>query len=352
METVAPALAPDFTGEAPARRETRSWLLPGELAELTQLRPGIAARDIALLWLGVFATFSVALWAHSWAVFALAFISIASFQNALTLWTHEATHYNLTRRQKLNDNLGDFFMAGPIGLTVGQYRWHHVPHHRHLNDPEFEVNPLAWTCLKGGNFIKEIALTMLGKYGVQAVTRYSAQADPRHASRPNRTPAALAGFATFSGLLFLLCVWQGQWWAYFLLWIAPVLTLTLLIGNLRTIVEHQPSSDVCEAGMVKLPAVTRVVRANWLERLLIAPIGLHYHYEHHLYAAVPYHRLREVRRRLVERGYYDANEVVRGEGYIGTILKIALQPGYGLRLLNPLFAPTHDHDHGPEQQPA
>lgn len=340
-----------ITQQDDQRSGKKQWISKQELVELSQLRPDRIITDLGLTWALIVMVLQAALLAGStlplWAAglaYALAFVLIACFQNALTLWAHEASHYNISRDKQRNDRLGDLFVAGPIGMTVGQYRWHHVPHHLYLNDPEREVNPLAWICIRGTHLFKEIVMTMLGKYGAAALTRYGSD-DPKYDKRPGRTPASLVGFVISNGLLFALCAVQGQWFAYGLLWIAPVFTLTLMIGNFRTIVEHQASSDVCDVGLVKLPAITRVIRANWAERFLIAPVGLFYHHEHHMFPAVPYHRLRDVRRLLTERGYFSSSEIVYGDGYIRTIWRLAMQPGYGIRLLNPFANFEDDHAH-------
>ncbi|MDX1992107.1 MAG: fatty acid desaturase family protein [bacterium] len=332
----------------------RQWITKHELVELSKIKPSRIIADLGLNWLLIVATIQIALLAGNtfplWAaviVYALAFIGIACLQNALTLWAHEASHYNLSRDKKRNDIIGDLFVAGPIGMTVGQYRWHHVPHHLYLNDPEREVNPLAWICIRGTHLFKEIILSMLGKYGVQAITRYGSD-DPKYEKRPSRTPASLVSFLISNGLLFALCALQGQWYAFFILWIAPIFTLTLMIGNFRTIVEHQSSSDVCDTGLVPLPAITRVIQSHPLERLLIAPVGLYFHHEHHMYPGVPYHRLRDVRKLLTERGYFSSSEIVYGDGYVRTLWRIAMQPGYGIRLLNPFMVVEDDHGHAPE----
>jgi fatty acid desaturase len=47
---------------------------------------------------------------------------------------------------------------------------------------------------------------------------------------------------------------------------------------------------------------TRTTRASLLARLTVAPIRVNYHLEHHLLVAVPYFRLPELGRLLLERG--------------------------------------------------
>jgi len=325
------------------------WIHKQELVELSQLRTDRIILDLGRTWLFILITLQVALSLRLLPVYVLAFVLIACFQNALTLWAHEASHYSLSRKKDLNDKLGDFFVAGPLGMTIGQYRWHHVPHHLYLNDPEREVNPLAWICIRGTHLFKELFQGMMGKYGIQALSRYGYSADdPKYDNRPGRTRASLISFVISNGALFAFCALQGQWWAYFALWIGPIFTLTLIIGNFRTLVEHQASSDVCDVGLVKLPPITRVIKSNPIERFLIAPVGLYFHHEHHMFPAVPYHRLRDVRKLLEERGYFSSNEIVYGDGYIRTLWRIAMQPGYGIRLLNPFLIVEEDHDDHPE----
>jgi fatty acid desaturase len=330
--------------ETTSKQLSAKWLTKEELVDFSRVNTSRVILGVALNWLLILLILEAAILSGSWLLYPLAFFLIACCQNALTLWTHEATHYNLTRAKGLNDKLGDIFIAGPIGLTIGQYRWHHVPHHLYLNDPEREVNPLAWICIRGKSLFVEIAQTMIGMYGLRAVSRYGNQNDEKKfTTRPRHNLYSLAGFLAFNGGLFALCVLQGHWYTYFVLWVLPLFTLTLLIGNLRTIVEHQPSSDVCDTGMVQLPAITRVIQASWVERILFAPVGLYFHHEHHLYPAVPFHRLWEVRNVLEARGYFDQPDIVRSDGYIQTIWKLARVEGYGLRLLNPLYEFEHEH---------
>jgi len=106
----------------------------------------------------------------------------------------------------------------------------------------------------------------------------------------------------------------------------------LLMTNFRTIVEHQPSSDVCDTGRVPVPAITRCVRSHPLERFIIAPVGFYYHYEHHLVPSIPCHRLGELRRLLQARGHFDQPGIVWVEGYLRTLWRLAMTPGYGMRI--------------------
>jgi len=133
--------------------------------------------------------------------------------------------------------------------------------------------------------------------------------------------------------LFSLCFFQGAWWVYFAAWAIPLFSLATLISNSRTIVEHQPSSDVCDSGNEPVPPVVRIVEANIIERFLVAPVGFYYHYEHHLYPGIPYSRLPEVRKRLEALGHYDEVPQVRSKGFARTLWRLSREDGFQIPFL-------------------
>jgi fatty acid desaturase len=322
-----------------------------EIQELSRIRHGRVIRDILWTWAQILIAIQLAIWLNSWIVVVLAFFYIGCMQNALISWTHEASHYNLTRNKRLNDWVTDLFISGPAGVSVNGYRWHHVMHHRYLGDPDKEIALEMWLCLRGGFLFGEIVRYLVGGYGLRVILRYfnkGVDNIKKDNPPPPRTPASFIGFLVANGLLFALCALQGHWVLFFILWVAPLFTVALLLSNFRTIVEHQPSADVCETGEIPLPPISRVMKTTPIEAYLVAPIGFYYHYEHHLFPGIPYHRLVEARRLLESRGHFDKPGIVWGEGYIKTIWSLAMKPGYGLRLLNPLHDfGLEDHDHEP-----
>jgi fatty acid desaturase len=308
-----------------------------ELSGLMEIRHGRVVFDMVLFWVAILGSLEAALYFHSWWVSVLVFLIIGCLQNALITWTHEASHCSLHRNRKINDWIADLFLAGPGGISVKQYRWHHVNHHKYLGDPEKEIELVAWLCLRGGNLFAQIAKHLLGGAALAIVRRKQrfSQPDSPHRPPPPRSLPAWIGFIGVNGALFAMCALQGQWWLYFLLWVLPLFTIAMLISNFRTIVEHQASADVCDLGRVPMTNFTRMIETNPIERFLIAPVGFYYHLEHHLYPSVPYHRLGELRRLLKKKGYFNDATIVKERGYLRTLWRLAMQPGFGLRLLNP-----------------
>lgn len=294
------------------------------LQTLARIPTGRVVRDLALTWGLVILTLSLAARTSSWLVGAVMFVAMACLQNALVLWTHEASHMGLSRNRTWNDRLGDLLVAGPAGVTVAGYRWQHMRHHQMLGNPDEEIDLAAWTCLRGPRFVRVILWHLCGAASLQTIARYGAGAtDARYRSRPPRSAASWLGLLVGNGLLLALCVAQGRWWAYLACWAAPLVTLTVLIGNLRTVVEHQPSSRVCDSGLIAIEPVTRLTRYTWLERRLIAPLGFAYHWEHHLYPGIPYAHLPALREELARLGGYDDPALPFANGYCSTLWQLA-----------------------------
>src|SRR5438309_1420832 len=69
------------------------------------------------------------------------------------------------------------------------------------------------------------------------------------------------------------------WWAYPLLWLLPLGTLTATMHMVRNFCEHAISDDEAAAHGDRLISI----RSNPIERALIAPFYMNYHAEHHLF---------------------------------------------------------------------
>jgi fatty acid desaturase len=295
-----------------------------ELASLTTLDPARSLRDISLFWVLILLVIQCGVLIDHPAGYALGFVLMAVLQNQLITWVHEASHCNLLRDKARNDLIADLLLAGPAGLSVDQYRWHHVPHHRYLGDPGREIELVAWIDLRGYGLLAEVLKHLAGFYALQIIARRRrfSGAGSAFAPPPKRSPVAWTGFISANALLFAFCLAQGAWYAYFLLWVAPLFTLALMLSNFRTIVEHQvPGSGT--TSFQPTPDFTRIVEAGYLERVAVAPIGFYYHYEHHLYPTVPYYNLPRLRSILEAKGHFRATQVERRQGYLRTLLQLA-----------------------------
>ncbi len=292
-----------------------------ELTELARIDRRVVVRDVLLWWLQAVGLYLACVVVRQWWLVLPAVVVIGCLQNGLNLFAHEGSHTNLSRDKGKNDLWADLCVAGPLGVTVDAWRWHHLRHHQYLGDPREEIELSAYACVRGPELWRQLARHLSGWVALGVVFRRERFAHhARFPAPPPRSRAAWAGFVLMNGALFGGAWALGAWWMYFVAWVFPLFAIATLVSNFRTIVEHQPSSGVCETrDQEPVLAMTRVMEASWLERWLICPVGFYYHYEHHLYPGLPYHRLAEVRRRLVARGYYADRPIVYAKGYVRTL---------------------------------
>jgi fatty acid desaturase len=312
----------------------KGLLTKEEITEFSRIRHGRLISELTLWWVLLIALVQLSVFVGiSWALLGCILL-IGCLQNGMILWTHEASHYCFHRDKERNDFWGDLVVCGAIGISVEGYRWHHSLHHKHLGDPTKEVELSAYACLRGAQLLVQMGRHLGGLVAYNVIFRRQQHlGDTPFEPPPPRSKAAWAGFLIGNGALFALCALQNAWYIYFIAWAVPLVTLAVMISNFRTIVEHQPSSDVCDSGASVVPAIARIVDANIVEQMLIAPVGFHYHHEHHLYPGIPYCNLPKVRRLLKSRGYYETADLVRSKGYIRSIWKLATVKGFGRTFL-------------------
>jgi fatty acid desaturase len=266
--------------------------------------------------------------AHAWGVIALAVavgvawpiliplcvMVIGTRQLGLAILMHEAAHGALAKDLKLNDGLGHWLCAVPIGADLGEYRPYHLNHHKYAQNAEdpdlvlsapFPVTPASLRRkiirdLTGQTFFKQRVLF--------AFRAYASKRDEDIAEGAVVTGASVAPFLLVNAALLLGLTLAGVWWAYFALWLLPLATWFPLVTRLRNIAEH-----ACVEGSATDPfRAARTTRASWWERILIAPYWVNFHAEHHLFMHVPCWKLADLHRAVRARPQGERMEVAGG----------------------------------------
>lgn len=250
--------------------------------------------------------------AHCWGVIALAVLAgavwpiliplcvmvIGTRQLGLAILMHEAAHGALAKNLKLNDFLGHWLCAVPIGADLGDYRPYHLSHHKYAQNPEdpdlvlsapFPVTPASLRRkiirdLTGQTFFKQRVL-----FAIQA---YASQRDEDTAEGAVVTGRSVVPFLVVNALMLLGLSLAGVWWAYFALWLLPLATWFPLVTRLRNIAEHA----CVEGSATDAFRAARTTSAGWWERILIAPYWVNFHAEHHLFMHVPCWKLADLHR--------------------------------------------------------
>ena len=279
------------------------------LLKLSRPAPMCLLVGVSFEWTLIAATVVLALRLDTlWATLA-AVAFIGTRQHALLMLMHEFSHRQFSRtRPGLNDALGDLLTAIPFFITIHGFRRNHLAHHRApatAHDP----NWVSATRLDRYRFPKSrwrmtglVALHCLGVFAIQDAKGYLFEAGMAVKTPPatRLRQAILALFVVGAASMFQL------WTILALYWLLPMLTVLMALLYLRDVGEHfgMPGPGIEE---------TRTKLAGPIERFLIAPYGVGYHTEHHLYPSVPFCRMRQLHEALRGRsGYKNVAVVTRG----------------------------------------
>jgi fatty acid desaturase len=265
---------------------------------------------------------------HCWGVIALAIavgviwpilipLSVAVIgtrQLGLAILMHEAAHGGLSPNRRLNDLLGHWLCAVPVGASLSAYRPYHLAHHKYAQQPEdpdlvlsapFPVTRASLRRkiirdLTGQTFFKQRVL-----FAFQA---FSSKRDEDLAEGAVVTGRSVVAFLLVNLALLLALGLAGVWWAYFVLWLLPMATWFPMVTRLRNIAEH-----ACVEGSSSDPfRAARTTRASWWERAVIAPYWVNFHAEHHLFMHVPCWKLPALHRAVRARPQGGRMEVASG----------------------------------------
>lgn len=281
--------------------------------------------------------------AHCWAVIALAVIAgvlipwliplcvmvVGTRQLGLAILMHEAAHGGLSKSNRLNDFLGHWLCAVPTGASLKAYRPYHLTHHRfaqQAEDPDLMLSapfPVSTASLRrklirdltGQTFFKQRVLLPLAQARSSSTTAESA-----HDYDSIVTGRSVLPFLAFNAVLLAGFTAAGVWWAFFLLWLAPMATWFPMVTRLRNIAEH-----ACVEGSSANPfRAARTTKASLWERAFVAPYWVNYHAEHHLFMHVPCWKLPRLHRAIHAKPQAEAMEVA--PGYASVLKAVTRQP--------------------------
>ena len=255
-------------------------------------------------------------------VYVLAVIVIGSRINGLGGLMHDAAHYRAYASRSLNDFVGEL-LALPTSASMAGYRNTHFAHHRELNsenDPDWQRN----VGLKEFEFPSPRTSVLMHFMQYLSGLKIAAALGGFHKNKDTRDiPAAVARarLVFFAGLI-AASIALGFWKLLLLYWIVPLLTVFLAIRYLRNVAEHYAVEHE------HVLNESRTVLTSFWELWLIAPWGLNYHLEHHLFPGVPCFRLGELHRLLMAREPYpEIAHITRG--YFSGLLRdcASTEPG-------------------------
>lgn len=254
------------------------------LRALYRRRPGRSTLALLRCWGAIAGAIALVAWSPTPGILSLAFVVIGTQQYALTVLSHEAKHRNLYESAKINDWVGLWLTAAPLGASFLSERRRHLAHHSRLgreDDPDRDLYRAADKSRIGDLLLYLSSLTTLPGLG-----RTSSDEDSFRTTRSRILRVVGERWQAIPFQLALLAVFVvvGPWWLYPLLWLAPLGALMLVPARIRQFCEHAhpllPDKVADDRRLV-------TYRPNPVERLLLAPFHMGYHAEHHLWPGVP-----------------------------------------------------------------
>jgi fatty acid desaturase len=236
---------------------------------------------------------------------AIAFIGALPLHDLL-VHGHDGTHRMISRIRPLNE----FFLwltHAFSGISGTAYRAFHLDHHRFAQtDRDPEVRLIRR--LSGGRGWGYLLLPLASHL---AVNGYPFYAGKRVAIRGRTILELAAAVALHASLAIGLGL---RPWLLFC--VAPVFTSLGAVVILRSICEHHGTGDGDRWSN------TRTMKAGRLVELLWS--NTNYHLEHHLAPHVPFQRMPELRRLLID--HPEGRRIVLGRGYVRTAFALLREP--------------------------
>jgi fatty acid desaturase len=241
---------------------------------------------------------------------------VGARQLGLAILMHEAAHGGLHSNRAINEWVGQWLCAVPVGADLASYRSYHLQHHKFTQQPEdpdlslsapFPITKESFSRkairdLTGQTFVKQRLPLFLS-----LLRRKRGDEEVSHESFVSSGADKMARFLAVNALMFVLFWLAGAGIWYLGVWVFAMATWLPLVTRIRNIAEH-----ACTSTGEDPFSHARTTLAGPIERLLIAPYWVNFHAEHHLFMYLPCYRLPEAHRLLAEKGLIDRMEVRPG----------------------------------------
>ena len=286
-----------------------SFLSPDELAVIRRRSDIGGIMCVAHAWAVIVGAWALFIWWPNPLTLVLGIVVVGARQLGLAILMHDAAHGVLTDNKKLNDALGQWFLAWPVISDLYNYRTYHLKHHRftqQANDPDLVLS--APFPITRKSFWRKMVRDLTGQ---TVFKQRTAQFRNAFTAKSGTLVDGLEkGFSRLGGpiavnlglLVALTAV--GYWYVFFLLWVLPFFVWFPVITRIRNIAEHAVVPDNDDPFRN-----ARTTKANMFWRAFVAPYWVNYHVEHHLLMWVPCYNLPKFHALLLQKGFGPRMEI-------------------------------------------
>jgi fatty acid desaturase len=213
-------------------------------------------------------------------------------------------------------------------LALNLYRNSHFQHHRKTNtleDPDFvfqikdrdqhfpkSTSKFVLLLVRSALCVNFLPMIRYGRRYSPALNLFKA---PVHIFPLHARLAYIVWIVATLNVLY----WNKLFFDVLVLYVVPGFFWANFVNRVRLMAEHSGVATTEELN------ATRTVIPSWLDRLVIAPVGVSYHLEHHIFPFVPGHRLAELHRRLMSIETYRRKAHVTNS-YCGVFRELTTKP--------------------------
>jgi fatty acid desaturase len=317
----------------------RAYEMPsGLIAELTALDSKKVLWMVAWLWAVVLTFAGLGVWLRTQVsvvtfclIYPLLALCLAGRLGAFLQIVHEAAHRLISKKNSVNDFVGQWLAALPIGLNLGGYTSGHLQHHAYTNterDLATDLEKHRITDLMNPRLYWLFLRDLIGITAVGSILGHTQNAGKRKKTAEPRVLPLLV----LCQLVILAVVFQLNVINYVLFWFLPLISSHMALMRVRGIAEHgwpgQLQLSILSADEGNL--YTRTVlpfaqsRSPWvvkaIEKFLIGTVACNFHHEHHLLPTVPYYHLSKLHDHLRPQ-VETRNPGVYVDGYLSAFLQ-------------------------------
>jgi fatty acid desaturase len=248
----------------------------------------------------------VAIWPNVVTII-IALLIMGGRQLSFAILMHDCGHNSLFKSTKLNQFIGTWLVAAPIFSDMQTYSRQHSTHHKDVGtDKDPDLGNYAAYPISKASLLRKV-LRDLG--GLTALKFWLYILKTRHPSQKSMvTNSALFRGLTVNLGVFLCCYVLNVAWLY-LIWLLAYNTTYFLFLRIRHVGEHAVVPNPNSRNMFEN---TRTTLSSWWERLLVCPVYVNYHIEHHLLPTVPPYNLPLMHRWLIAKEAYKNTPLPKG----------------------------------------
>ena len=289
-------------------RPTGAWR--DELRRIPNLRN---AGNLAFLYAQTIGIVVAAVWINNPVVWVAAFVLMGRAHAQYAALMHEAAHRMLFRNRRVNDWVGRWLVGFPAFTPIDLYRRGHMAHHRDEFGPDEPDIPLyRGYPIERASLRRKLTRDATGRTGFKLFKGLLRGVNSSEASIRSQARRIVA----VQLLLIVIGIALHHPWVYFILWLAPYLTVWRVINRLRSIAEHggmQRSKD--------RRLTTHSVQQSALARFFLVPYHIGWHLAHHVDSGVPMANLPKLHAELVRAGY--VNGAIEYPSYLALWSKLS-----------------------------